>query len=96
MKDFQEHVLLCSTLHTSDWASAMRLVSLRLQHQQQDLSHEGNQLLLNRIRRERIQRYLTLQQQINTAFATGLCELLNEDEDEERLSATMPAPLSGS
>ena len=27
MYDFQEHVLLCSTLHTSDWASAMRLVS---------------------------------------------------------------------
>ena len=81
MKDFQEHVLLCSTLHTSDWASAMRLVSLRLQHEHQDLSHESKQLLLNKIRRERIQRYQTLQEQINTAFTTGLCELLNEDAD---------------
>ena len=92
MKDFQEHVLLCSTLHTSDWASAMRLVSLRLQHQRQDLSHECNQLLLNKIRRERIQRYEILQEKINTAFATGLCELLKEDANEECLSATIAAP----
>lgn len=76
MHDFQEHVLLCSTLHTSDWASAMRLVSLRLQQQRQDLSPAGEQLLLNRIRRERIQRYQALQEQINTAFTAGLCELL--------------------
>lgn len=76
MHDFQEHVLLCSTLHTSDWASAMRLVSLRLQQQRQDLSPAGDQLLLNRIRRERIQRYQALQEQINTAFTAGLCELL--------------------
>ena len=93
MQDFQEHVLLCSTLHTSDWASAMRLVSLRLQHQRQDLSHECNQLLLNKIRRERIQRYQALQEQINTAFAAGLCELLKEDADGERLSATIASAL---
>ena len=92
MYDFQEHVLLCSTLHTSDWASAMRLVSLRLQQQRQDLSPAGEQLLLNKIRRERIQRYQALQEEINTAFATGLCELLNEDADGEHLTAEMPAP----
>ena len=79
MQDFQEHVLLCSTLHTSDWASAMRLVSLRLQQQRQNLSPAGEQLLLNKIRRERIQRYQALQKQINTAFAAGLCDLLNTD-----------------
>ena len=95
MQDFQEHVLLCSTLHTSDWASAMRLVTLRLQQQRQDLSPAGEQLLLNKIRRERIQRYQALQEQINTAFAAGLCELLSEDADSVRLSATMPTPLSG-
>ena len=95
MQDFQEHVLLCSTLHTSDWASAMRLVSLRLQQKRQDLSPAGEQLLLNKIRRERIQRYQALQEQINTAFAAGLCQLLNENADGERLSATMPNPLSG-
>ena len=92
MHDFQEHVLLCSTLHTSDWASAMRLVSLRLQKQRQDLSPGCEQLLLNKIRRERIQRYQGMQEQINAAFAAGLCELLSEDEQGERLSAAMPAP----
>ena len=92
MYDFQEHVLLCSTLHTSDWASAMRLVSLRLQQQRQDLSPAGEQLLLNKIRRERIQRYQALQEQINSAFAAGLCELLGEDANGERLTAKMQAP----
>ena len=95
MQDFQDHVLLCSTLHTSDWASAMRLVALRLQKQRQELSPASEQLLLNKIRRERILRYQALQEQINNAFTAGLCELLNEDCDGERLSATMTTPLSG-
>ena len=68
----------------------MRLVSLRLQKQRQDLSTASRQLLLNKIRRERIQRYQAMQEQIDTAFATGLCELLNEDENGERLTATVP------
>ena len=79
MYDFQEHVLLCSTLHTSDWASALRLVSLRANKQRQDLSPASEQLLLNKIRQERIQRYQKLQGQINTAFTTGLCDLLKSD-----------------
>ena len=68
----------------------MRLVSLRLQKQRQDLSTAGQKLLLNKIRRERIQRYQAMQEQIDTTFAAGLCELLNEDADEERLSALVP------
>ena len=92
MHDFQEHVLLCSTLHTSDWASAMRLVVLRLQQKRQDLSPEGEHLLLNKIRQERIQRYLALQEQINTAFGAGLCELLSEDASIDPLSTTVPKP----
>ena len=91
MHDFQEHVLLCSTLHTSDWASAMRLVSIRMQQQTQDLSSASEQLLLNKIRRKRIQRYQALQEQISTAFATGLCELINEDADTEVLTGTFSA-----
>ena len=79
MHDFKEHVLLCSTLHTSDWASAMRLVSMRMKKQSQNLSSAGEQLLLNRIRQKRIQRYQELQEQINTTFTAGLCELINED-----------------
>ena len=92
MHDFKEHVRLCSTLHTSDWASAMRRVSLKLQQQRQDQTPDGEQLLLNKIRRERIQRYRALQEQVNNAFADGLCELINEDTDGERLTATKPAP----
>ena len=91
MHDFQEHVLLCSTLHTSDWASAMRLVALRLQQKRQDLSHEGVQLMLNQIRRERIQRYQVLQNQIKSAFTAGLCELLSEDVPIN-LSTTVSRP----
>lgn len=76
MHDFETHVLLCSTLNTSDWASAMRLVTLRQQQRLEDLSANRKQLLLNSIRRERIQRYEALQEQINAAFTAGLCELL--------------------
>ena len=76
----------------SQRALGLRLASLRLQKQQQDVSPAGKQLLLNKIRRERIQRYQALQKQINNAFAAGLCELLNEDADGERLSATMTTP----
>ena len=70
MHDFQEHVLLCSTLHTSDWASAMRLVTLRLQQEQrQDWKPSWRQLLLNRIRRRNASSAIRrLQEQINTAF----------------------------
>ena len=92
MHDFQEHVLLCSTLHTSDWASAMRLVVQRLQQKRQDLSPEGEHLLLNKIRLERIQRYRALQEQIKTAFGAGLCELLSENASIDRLSATVTKP----
>ena len=92
MHDFEEHVLLCSTLNTSDWASAMRLVSVRLLKQRQDLSPASEQLLLNKIRMERIQRYQAMQKQINTAFADGLCELLSEDDHGDRLNVMMPTP----
>ena len=92
MHDFKEYVLLCSTLHTSDWASAMRLVVLRLQQKRQDLSPESQHLLLNKIRQERIQRYLALQEQIKTAFGAGLYELLSEDARIDRLRTTAPKP----
>ena len=82
-------MLLCSTLNTSDWASAMRLV--RLQKHRQDPSLMSEQLLLNKIRMERIQRYQAMQKQINTAFADGLCELQRDDHGD-RLNVMMPAP----
>ena len=50
MYDFNEHVMLCSTLHTGDWASAMRLVALKMQKRRQGLSIDTEQLLLNKIK----------------------------------------------
>ena len=80
MHDFDQHVLLCSTLHTSDWASAMRLVTLKMQKRHQGLSNKSKQLLLNQIRRKRIERYKSLQEKINTAFSNGLCELIKSKQ----------------
>ena len=69
----------------------MRTRTLRLQQKRQDLSHEGVQLMLNQIRRERIQRYQVLQNQIKSAFTAGLCELLSEDVPTN-LSTTVSRP----
>ena len=80
MHDFDQHVLLCSTLHTSDWASAMRLVTLKMQKRHQGLSNKSKQLLLNQIRSKRIERYKSLQEKINTAFRNGLCELIKSKQ----------------
>ena len=60
-----------------------------MQKQRQGLSPAGEQLLLNKIRLERIQRYQALQEQINAAYTAGLCELLNENVDSERFTAIM-------
>ena len=76
MHDFDKHVLLCSTLHTSDWASAMRLVALKMKKRCIGLSNESEQLLLNQIRRGRIERYQSMQKKIDITFRRGLCELI--------------------
>jgi len=41
LHDFAEHVLLCSTRETSDWASALRLINGRLQRQRQEAMVAG-------------------------------------------------------
>ena len=48
--------------------------------------------MLNQIRRERIQRYQVLQEQIKSAFKTGLCELLSEDTGIDSLNTTVSQP----
>ena len=57
LHDFDQHVLLCSTLQTSDWASAMRLVTLKQEQEQADLGPQALRRHLNRLRSERILRY---------------------------------------
>ena len=83
MHDFKEKVLLCSTLRTSDWASAMRLTALKLQNRSKQLNTESKQLLVNEIRRNRIRRYETIQREINNEFRKGLCEILLKNQLSE-------------
>ena len=78
MHDFNNHVLLCSTLNSSDWASAMRMVGLRMNEQLSSLSPQRQINLLNRLRQERIQRYRRLQASIDQQFRETLCELITE------------------
>lgn len=82
MHDFSEHVLLCSTLNTSVWASAMRLASQRMAHALEPLP-EDQLSHWNRMRLQRIQRYRFFQQNIDSIFRKTICELItNNDENQ--------------
>ena len=70
MDDFEDHVLLCSTLISSDWASAMRLIARKHEHNFSRTSQ------LNQMRAERIQRYRRYQDLIDKAFRETVCGLL--------------------
>ena len=76
MNDFADHVLLCSTLITSDWASAMRLVALKHNHEFSVLSEQSQKNKLNQMRADRIQRYRRYQTLIDKAFQKSICELI--------------------
>ena len=78
MHDFDQHVLLCSTIQTSDWASAMRLAC---QKQQQDLkgqSERHQQLKHNEKRHQRISRYRHYQALVEQAFSDSVCSLISQ------------------
>ena len=78
MNDFDQHVLLCSTIHTSDWASAMRLVSQRHLQDLEGQSDRLRQLKLNAIRQQRILRYRHFQASIEQAFRKSVCSLITQ------------------
>ena len=79
LHDFDQQVLLCSTQHTSDWASAMRLVTLKAEQEQRDLEPSALRRHLNRMRSDRILRYRRFQALIDQAFDTTICELVQEE-----------------
>ena len=80
MHDFKDHVMLCSTLVTSDWASAMRLIALKNELSLSELSPKRQRKRLNQMRAERIQRYRHYQTLIDEAFQSTICDLLTSEE----------------
>lgn len=86
LHDFDQHVLLCSTLQTSDWASAMRLVTLKQEQEQTDLGPQALRRQLTRLRSERILRYRRYQQLIDQSFDTTICELVQAESGTATLS----------
>jgi hypothetical protein len=87
LHDFAEHVMLCSTRETSDWASALRLIHNRIQGQRQDamtgqqsqqatLARRSSTVWLTELRQQRIERYRRFQQRLETEFQQRVCDLL--------------------
>ncbi len=79
LHDFNEHILLCSTLHTSDWASAMRLITLKANERKLGINNESLPSDRNKIRIERIKRYRKYQKLIDANFDKTICELILEE-----------------
>jgi glycosyltransferase involved in cell wall biosynthesis len=79
MHDFNQHVLLCSTLETSDWASAIRLSCHKQQQELKGQSERMQQLKLNQKRHERILRYRHYQTLIEQAFQDSICTLIMQN-----------------
>ncbi|MDC0316010.1 glycosyltransferase [Synechococcus sp. AH-551-G15] len=76
MHDFDQHILLCSTIQTSDWASAMRLTTQRHQQELNNQSERYQQLKLNDKRQQRILRYRHYQALVEQAFSDSVCSLI--------------------
>ena len=78
MHDFAQKILLCSTIHTSDWASAMRLTCQRHQQELKGQSERLQQLELNQQRQERILRYRHYQTLVKQSFSDSVCSLITQ------------------
>ena len=87
LHDFSEHVLLCSTLETSDWASAMRLLVGRMERQRVKateglpghLRPQQQGLWLDELRQQRIRRYRQLQQTLDEAFQASISRVIHSE-----------------
>ena len=76
MNDFSDHVLLCSTLSSSDWASAMRLITHKHEQVFASLSPQDQIKKSNQMRAQRIKRYRQYQALIDQSFQRTVCNLL--------------------
>ncbi len=77
MHDFDQQVLLCSTIQTSDWASAMRLTCQKHQQDLKGQSERYQQLKLNEKRHQRIVRYRHYQTVVEQAFSDSVYSLIS-------------------
>ena len=109
LNDFEQHVLLCSTLETSDWASAMRLTVGRMERQRQEarggepshLQSQRETLWLDELRQQRIHRYWHFQRTIDAAFQASITAVIQEEltlrdamGHPDRHQAAATAPIS--
>jgi glycosyltransferase involved in cell wall biosynthesis len=93
--DFDQHVMLCSTLKTSDWASAIRLVVARIERQRLEaiagrpdhLRAQQQGLWLDELRQHRIRRYRQLHHKIETAFEDAIVDVIQAELAKTALSA---------
>jgi hypothetical protein len=80
-------VLLCSTLETSDWASAMRLTVIKMELQRKEacgeessqLQAQREKLWLDELRQQRIHRYWHLQRSIDATFQASITRVIQEE-----------------
>lgn len=87
LHDFEQHVLLCSILETSDWASAIRLVVGRMERRwleasagrPEHLRPQQQRLWLDELRQQRIRRYRQLQQSIDAAFRASISHVIQTE-----------------
>jgi glycosyltransferase involved in cell wall biosynthesis len=88
LHDFDQHVLLCSTRETSDWASALRLTYRRFEQQRLEaigntarLPHQTQRQLLwfNEVRQQRIVRYRRLQTAIDSRFEAAISAVITAE-----------------
>jgi glycosyltransferase involved in cell wall biosynthesis len=109
LHDFEQHVLLCSTLETSDWASAMRLTVIKMERNRQEacggdsgqLQPQREKLWLDELRQQRIHRYWHLQRSIDAAFQASITRVIQEEltlrysvGHPDRHQAAASAPIS--
>ncbi len=78
MHDFDQQILLCSTIDTSDWASAMRLTCQQQQQELKGQSERLQQLKLNQQRQDRILRYRHYQALVEQAFSDSGCSVITQ------------------
>jgi len=109
LHDFEQHVLLCSTLETSDWASAMRLTVIKMELQRKEacgeessqLQAQREKLWLDELRQQRIHRYWHLQRSIDATFQASITRVIQEEltlrnsmGHPDRPQAAASAPIS--
>ena len=75
--DFQDHIHLCSTLESRNWANAMQLLAS---------THQSEPIADHQLRQKRLSRYHARSKTIQTQFQKELSELLLSNQDLDAVS----------